>query len=438
MQEALIMPAKAWSLLQKICFRIFFIYFLLLIQPWSWIDPVPGAHYILDPWFNFSDRMVQFANRHFFHVFGIKEVYPVFNGSGDTSFHWAELYTHIALAIIGAAVWSTIDFRKKNYRSLNYILCLLVRYHLIITAFIYGILKVFCLQMPFPSIGELATPLGDLLPMRFSWFFIGYSTPYEIFSGLMEILAASLLFFRRTATMGALIATAVFINVMMLNLCYDIPVKLQSMNLVLLCFYLIINEADRIACFFVFNKPAAECSLYNRVYPKKWMRITRIVLKVAVVLQISYMFIDSYSRYKDESLAKIKPPFKDNIYTVQTFAVNGDTLPPLITDTLRWQDMIIDKGGRGSIQSKDTTFRKRYGRGIFTYEIDSITSILNFKKRSTDSIPFAHFRYSFLNDSMLTLTGKKNTDSLFVLLRKSNRHFQLAEKQFHWLSEANR
>ena len=40
------------------------------------------------------------------------------------------------------------------------------------------------------------------MPMRLSWLFIGYSTPYEIFSGAMETVAGLLLLFRRTITAG--------------------------------------------------------------------------------------------------------------------------------------------------------------------------------------------------------------------------------------------
>ena len=47
--------------------------------------------------------------------------------------------------------------------------------------------------MPFPALSQLATPLGDLLPMRFSWLFIGYSAPYQFFSGAMETIAGLLL-----------------------------------------------------------------------------------------------------------------------------------------------------------------------------------------------------------------------------------------------------
>ena len=36
------------------------------------------------------------------------------------------------------------------------------------------------------------------------------------------------------------------------------------------------------------------------------------------------------------------------------------------------------------------------------------------------------------------IKGRARQDSLFIVLRRSKRHFQLAERQFHWLSEYNR
>jgi len=43
--------------------------------------------------------------------------------------------------------------------------------------------------------------------------------------------------------------------------------------------------------------------------------------------------------------------------------------------------------------------------------------------------------YEIHNDSTIQLWGMKNNDSLYVLLKRSNRHFQLSEKQFHWMSD---
>jgi hypothetical protein len=311
----------------------------------------------------------------------------------------------LAVAGIGAVIWSLIDRKRKSYRQLNYLLCLFIRYSLALIAFGYGINKIFALQMPFPMLSQLATPLGDLLPMRFSWLFIGYSAPYEIFTGAMEVLAAVLLLYRRTATMGALIATAVFINVMMLNLCYDIPVKLYSMNLVLLCLYLLANEYRRIACFFVLNKPAARCSVYDYPLTKKWMRVTRIIIKLAVVLLLGKSFYETRQFAREMKATTSHKDFKPGVYDVTKYVVNKDTLPPLLTDTIRWKDVIIESNSMGSINTSDTMFRRRYGRGYFIFNVDTLEPIINFKKTMQDEGFILSLHYQRPDSNTIQLWG---------------------------------
>ncbi len=438
MTDTLQQPNPSWTLLQKICFRFFFIYFILYTSPWNSLNIIPGISYLIDLFNQGFAWAVTISNEHFFQVFGIKHVVQVFNGSGDTSFDWATNYFMLVIAAIGAAIWSLVDRRRKSYRQLNYLLCLFIRYSLALIAFSYGIAKVFALQMPFPNLSQLSTPLGDLLPMRFSWLFIGYSTPYEVFSGVMEVLVALLLLYRRTATLGVLIGTAVFINVMMLNLCYDIPVKLYSMNLVLLCFYLVANEYRRMACFFVLNKPADCCSVYSQPLTKKWMRISRIIIKLAVVFLLCKSGYDELQNYRGYSVAKTHKDFKPGVYDVAQYVVNKDTLPPLLTDSIRWKDFIIENSSYGSINTADPLLRRRYGRGYFNFTVDTLQPVIHIKKLAQDSTDLYTFRYLLPDSNTIQLSGTQKNDSLFIMLKRSARHFQLAEKQFHWLSEANR
>src|SRR4030095_10174505 len=136
------------------------------------------------------------------------------NGNGDYPEQWMIVCTSLLLAVVGCIIWSLIDRKRKDYSKLNYWFCLGIRYTLILAGIQYGVLKMFALQMPFPNLSQMATPLGDYLPMRFSWMFIGYSRSYQFFSGALELLAAVLLLFRKTATLGVLVATGVFFNVM--------------------------------------------------------------------------------------------------------------------------------------------------------------------------------------------------------------------------------
>jgi len=427
-----------WPLLRKILFRFFFIYLMFYISPWLWLSHIPGVDFVLNYYYQLFDWAVIKANANFFRVFGIKNVQPVFNGSGDTSYNWAMICLFISLSFIGTIIWTIAEWRKKSYRQLNYLLCLLTRYYLVTTAIGYGFLKMLGMQMLVPLNSQLATPLGDFLPMRLSWMFLGYSTPYQLFSGVMEVLVGVLLLYRRTVTMGVLVATAVFINVLMLNLAYDIPVKIHSMNLVLMCFYLVANEYERIACFFILHKPAPSCVIYQYPLTKKWMRVARIILKLAFVFILFKDCYGSWTRYLDYKKQTYKQPFTGGVYDVTKYVINTDTIPPLINDTVRWQNVIIDLNGTGSIQTSDTAFRRRYGRAYFGYTADTIAYSINFKKFPDDSTSILSMKYQLPDSNTIILKGKKQNDSLFVELKKINRHFQLAENQFHWLSEANR
>lgn len=431
-----ITPAPpAWPLYRKIIFRFFFIYFLLFIQPISWLDYIPGAGHITQYYYQFMDWLVNLGNR---LLFNVKPVLVPVGGSGDTSYGWAQLWLVLTLAAAGCIVWSIIDRKRHSYGILNYWLVLTVRYYTALVAFSYGIIKLFALQMPEPNLHQLATPLGDFLPMRLSWMFIGYSTPYQVFSGVMEVIAGLLLIYRRTAVMGALFALAVFTNVMMLNLTYDIPVKIYSMQMVLCCLFLVGNSSNRILCFFILNKPAPVCELYKPRYTKKWQRITWAIVKLVIVYFIIIQpFIDSYDGYKTSHATPKKQPVPNGIYDVAVYKINNQDHPAALTDTARWHNVIFENG-LGSIKAADTAFRQRYARSYFVYTLDSATHTLLFKKTQQDSLPITRFTFDMPDSSTIRLWGLRKSDSLYVELKKLNHHFQLAEKQFHWLSEANR
>ena len=428
-------PVQPWPLARKIIFRFFFILLALMMAPWTWLDSIPGVDYVTKYYGRLMDWLVNTSNTWFFHV--RKELVPL-NGSGDTSYGWAQVWLFLSLAVLGSIIWSVLDRKRPGYTHLNYWLCLFARYFVGMTALSYGILKIFAMQMYFPSLHQLATPLGDYLPMRFSWLFIGYSTPYQVFSGVMETIAGGLLLYRRTSTLGILFSTAVFINVAALNLCYDIPVKIFSLSLVLVCLFLLANESRRILCFFILNRPAAVCELYHFRYTKKWMRISRWVLKgVFVVIAVILPLKNYYDYYKSANAPAAKQPIKNGVYTVTAFVVNQDSAALSPTDSLRWRDLIFEDG-TGSMQTSDTAFRHRYNRAYFSYMLDSASHTLGFKKRYDDSLPMIRFRFSEPDTNTIRLWGKQKQDSLYVELKRTNRHFQLAEKQFHWLSEYNR
>ena len=96
------------------------------------------------------------------------------------------------------------------------------------------------------------------------------------------------------------------------------------------------------------------------------MKISRVVLKLAFIYLAVWMVVDeSLTRRKQMLTAKEGMVFKEGSYDVIDYVLNGDTIPPLLTDTLRWQNVIFDSKRSGSIATKDTALWQWYSRGYF-------------------------------------------------------------------------
>lgn len=426
---------SVWAWWKKILFRFFFIYLVLQATPWLF-SVLPIIRSLLKYYNELIDWAVKICNSKLFHV---KSVLVPMISDIDSSWAWAQQWLFLCTALTGCILWSLLDRRRKNYIELNYWLTLFTRYYIAIIAFAYGFQKVFALQIPYPNRSMMATPIGDLLPMRLYWVSIGYSPTYQIFAGLVEVLTGILLLYRKTITLGSLLGVAVFSNLMIINFSYDIPAKIICMNLVVFCLLLAANEYKRIVNFFILNKPAPVSGIYDFYYTEKWMLITRVILKATILTVFVLNFYGQWRKYKIKTSKSKVNPIKSGIYNVVVYAVNNDTILPLITDSMRWQNVIFEKDGQGSIKTADTTFRQLYNRGYFAFKTDTVDHIINFKKGKQDSLMFngtiLSLHYQIPDSNTIQLWGKRKNDSLYILLKKSTMHFQLDEKQFHWLTD---
>ena len=429
----------AWLLWQRVLFRFFFVYFVLQVEPWDWFSAIPGVRWLLRRYGQLVDWAVHASNARFFHV---RDSLVMVNGSGDTSWAWAQLWLYLSLAAIGCVVWSLVDRRRMQYARLAFWLRMIVRYYIAAAALSYGIIKLFLLQMPFPTLSQLATPLGDLLPMRFSWMFIGYSASYQFFSGAMETMAGLLLLYRRTVTAGLFAATGAFLNVMMINLSYDVPVKIYASHLFFASVFLLVLDSPRLLRLLVLNKPVPATTAYDPKFAYAWQRWGAAGVKIFLLFQfLIFPFQNGWRRSQALKVAPAAGPFSPGYYDVRRYVVNKDTIALSSADTLRWRDVIIDNAGAGSVNTLDQVFQQRYHRGYFRYRPDAATHTAAVWKTSTipgDSTFLFTMRYEVPDTSTIRLHTRIRGDSVHVELVRVPRHFQLAERQFHWLSEYNR
>jgi hypothetical protein len=424
-----------WNLIQRFLFRFFLIYFILYIPPairlrLGFINEVTKYIDVFTNW------MVVFSNDHIFKLFD--KLVPT-NGSGDTSWNWIQLLMNISLAFIIASAWTGF-FRKKDVtKKVFYFFTLLLRFSLVRILLGYGFSKLFALQMAYPNLSQMAMTLGELNPMHLAWIFFGYSEPYQIFSGMMEVLAALLLLYRRTTPAGALLGFIVMVNVVLLNLSYDIVVKLFSTHLAIMALILIVFDSKRIFAFFILNKAATPSLIYDPPFKERWFKISRVILKCLFVLLTIilplFRITKAYNQIKH-------PPQTTSIpigyYDVLKFAVNKDTLAPKVADSTRWENMIFDRGGEGSMISSDTLFEKMNGRTFFHYSEDTAKHQLLFKKSQADTIILSKMNFIRPDSMNLILKGKIRNDSIYLHLRKNNKEYRLTQRPFNWLSESPR
>jgi hypothetical protein len=277
--EAVQQPTGGWTLAHRIAFRFAFSYFALFIFPFP-IDSIPKLGDKLDELVAKPFMALNMWVGH--HVFGLKTIFHGMTGSSDTTLSWINVLTSLVLAVVATIAWSILDRRRAEYRRLWYWLRTALRFWLCLTMLGYGFSKVFKTQFPAPTPGRLVERYGDSSPMALLWTFMGYSTPYTVFAGLAEVVGGLLLFFRRTTLLGALVVGAVMTNVVMLNFCYDVCVKIFSAQILVVAIVIAAPELRKLVDLLVRNRATAPSDLgpsfSRRVTIAGWAAKTLLVV----------------------------------------------------------------------------------------------------------------------------------------------------------------
>jgi len=415
-----------WSLAQKIAFRFFALFFLLYVffnpngvLPYT--DTLSG--YYLTPF----HWLVPWIGKHVLHL--VKPITIFTNGSGDTTYDYVTLLLLSVLAGLGAFIWSLTGRSTRNYNKLFYWLTVVLRYYAGITMVAYGSFKVIKLQFPYPSLGRLQEPLGDMSPMGLAWTYLGYSTGFNYFAGLAELSCGLLLFFRKTTTLGAVLLLVVAGNIMAINYCFDVPVKLLATALVAISIFLLTRDSQRLINFFFRNQDAQPSNLTPHRFKAKWKNITLTVAKYALIIYtVVATFIgvlQGAGQYGDNAK---KPPL-NGIYKVETFVLNKDTLPPLTTDTTRWAKMTVSYAGDVQINLMNDSVKS------YAFKPDTIKHIITVYAYA-DTIHKFNLNYTIQKSNIMLLTGTWKKDSVRIRLRKLDPNkYRLVSRGFHWVNE---
>jgi hypothetical protein len=130
--------------------------------------------------------------------------------------------------------------------------------------------------------------------MNLLWTFMGFSTPYTMFAGFMEAVPGVLLFFRRTTLLAALLLLGVMGNVVLLNFCYDVPVKIYSTLLWTMALFLVLPDARRLLAAVVLGRATGPAV----VAPPLFGRAGQVIFAVVALAAGGSTVFECWGRYQ--------------------------------------------------------------------------------------------------------------------------------------------
>jgi hypothetical protein len=416
-----------WSTTQKIAFRFFLVFFILYI----FFNPngvIPFSDNLYNIYITPFHTIVPWLAKHVLHM--AKPITIFTNGSGDTTYDYLVILFIAILSAIAATVWSVTGRKTKNYNKLLYWLTVILRYYVGITMVEYGCVKIIKLQFPSPSLGKLIEPLGNMSPMGLAWNYLGYSTGFNYFAGFAEVSVGLLLFFRRTTILGAIMGLVVAGNIMAVNYCFDVPVKLLSTFLVIMCLFILIRDNTRLINFFFKNKDALPSNLSPHRFKARWKNITLTAIKYILLIYVIWGDMSDAVKGSTEYGAYAKKAPLYGLYNVESFVRNKDTLPPLTTDTVRWNKLIVSQyAGNASIKLMNDSTK------YYSFVPDTVKHKIVVNTYA-DTLHKFTFTYKMIKPDMMLLSGKWKQDSLHIRLHKLDaNNFFLLKRGFHWVNE---
>ncbi len=413
--------APRWGPAQRILFRFAFAYLLLYNLPFP-LDYMFFNWNISQPYQDFWTFVVTWVGDDVFQV--DTSILP--NGSGDTTYNYVQVFCFLVLALVVTAIWSFLDRRRAQYPRLHEWLRVYVRFALALTMIGYGVAKALPSQFPSPSLDRLVQPFGSASPMGLLWTFMGAAAAYTIFAGLSEMLCGLLLVARRTTLLGALVCIGVLTNIVLMNFCYDVPVKLFSSHLLLMAIFLTLPDLRRLANLLVFNR-RAEPAVIRPLFAKKWLNRGAVALRTVLVLGVT-LFLLNQTQQRRETYGNLapKPPLY-GIWNVEELTMDGVVRPALVSDETRWRRVVFNSTSMLAIQLMDDS-RERYQLQLNNNQI-TLSGWNNPKPKSVIS-------YRKLAPHLLAIEGTFEGHKIQGRLRRVDESkFLLVNRGFRWINE---
>nr|WP_231994596.1 hypothetical protein [Mycobacterium sp. ACS4054] len=263
------------------------------------------------------------------------------SAGSDVLWLWCLHLGWLVLAVLVTAAWTVMDRGRSDYRRLAASLIVFARFGLAVVLIIYGLGKVIPVQMGFMTLPHHQLQLtGDTSLFETLWGFMGDSPAYSVATGLVELVSGLLLLWNRTQLLGALGAATAMAQVLLLNVTYDVPVKLAVGELFLIAIGIASPYWSNLARVLL-NR--GETRPVQHWLPlgagKRWLRRTGVVAKFGIAgsLLVSSAMWDAmlFSVYNTPTSTL------DGVWRATSFTVDGREAALNQTSPQPWTNVAI-------------------------------------------------------------------------------------------------
>ncbi|HMA23717.1 MAG: DoxX family protein [Gemmatimonas sp.] len=349
-------------------------------------------------------------------------------GSGDRTYDWVLIFILLCIAATVTAVWTALARQRQSHERAFKWARVFIRLALATTMLNYGWAKAIPLQMPTLTLSRLVEPFGNFSPMGVLWSSIGAARAYEIFVGLAELGAGALLFWPRTATLGAAMCLMDTIAIFTLNMTYDVPVKLLSFHLVLMSLFLLAPNARQLFDLFVLHRSSTireEPPLGRSARGRRNAVVAQIAYGGVMMLYCGYYAAHDWMERGGG--APRSPLF--GIWDVQQMTVDGAIRPPLLTDSTRWRRFIFQSPTGARLQRPNDSIKS------YLAAIDTNARTLTLTTADAAKTKLA-LSYQRPSHERLLIDGTMDGHAIHLELAfRDPESFLVRSRGFHWISE---
>lgn len=382
-------------------------------------------------------------------IFNLVVYLPHYFEPQNSIYDWLLL---LAVAIAGAYLWLQKEQQNDPERESYYFyyLRVFVRFKLASILFVAGFMKIFPIFVPDISLSHLNTSYGSFSDWKHLLLSLSAAPSYLVFLGIVELITALLLLFRKTAFLAVIFVIPFYGNAFLADLAYSGPTYFVSVYIVLLTLPIFLYDVPRLGVLIVNLQQTLPATWKFDAVKKNW--------KITLKLIFSFVFIvlvgcKTYSLYASNGVSlhysnTAGLPNIEGKYNVESFVINGDTLGYSPVDSVRWKDVVFEKWNTLSVRKVNKSFLDEDSKGFlqrrnedrdyeytqvgdrlyYHYHIGQDSTIILKNPNGQYKDDVYNFRIVRPDSAHISLVGySQNGDSLQVLLRKTDKKYLLHE-----------